>query len=249
MVDTFNCPDCGKEFSNENSMSQHKVDAHQGGLTKHEIKELKKQQSEEKKTQEASAQKTTKLKKNLMIYGGILAVLIIISAFFLLSPKSASSSTVGTGSVETYQTPRLGAVGSEHTHQDFKIYIEGKDWDFSLPKYQVRARHVHVEGGDGDVIHKHATGVTVGYFLDTVGWKLTNGCLTTDQGNAYCNSEDKTLKFYLNGQNIDDLTNYEMRDLDKFLISYGSDSEEQIQSQLSSITNKAPIQSGSRMVP
>lgn len=137
-------------------------------------------------------------------------------------------------------TPRIGPVGSTHIHQDFKVYLDGNAIDFSQQKYQVRAPYVHVEDNDGDVIHVHATGVTMGMFLESVGMKLTQNCFSTDQGTNYCNGNNKTLKFYVNNVSTTESSSYLLRDLDKILISYGGNRDETaIQQQLASITDKS----------
>ena len=69
--------------------------------------------------------------------------------------------------------------------------------------------------------------------------KLNSTCFVTDTGNEFCNEGDKTLKFYVNNQSSDIFDDYEFHDLDKVLISYGNETDSQIQTQLASITNKA----------
>lgn len=134
---------------------------------------------------------------------------------------------------------RIGPVGSTHIHQDVKVYLDGTQLSLSQQKYQVRAPQVHVESGDGDVIHVHATGVPIGMFFDSLGMKLSSTCFKTDNGTNYCNNGNRTLKFYVNGQLNSEFDKYLLRDLDKILISYGSEGEAAIQRQLETITDKA----------
>ncbi|MDP3741695.1 MAG: hypothetical protein Q8R15_00090 [Candidatus Micrarchaeota archaeon] len=136
-------------------------------------------------------------------------------------------------------TPHIGPVGSTHIHQDFKVYLNGNQLDFSQQKYQVRAPYAHVEDNDGDVIHVHATGVTLGMFIDSLDMQLTNNCFKTDDGTSYCNNGNNTLKFYVNNVPNTQFNKYELRELDKILISYGAENETAIQMQLNTITNKA----------
>jgi len=150
----------------------------------------------------------------------------------------------GVYSFLTNADTHIGAVGSTHTHQDVKIYVNGQQIDLTQSKYQLRARHTHFEGGDGDVHHKHATGVTIRDMLKPLGLYVSKICIKGDDGQTYCNSGDKTLKVYVNGQLVDDWENYDMKDLDKILISYGNETPQQIQQQLSTITDKAKIESG-----
>lgn len=137
---------------------------------------------------------------------------------------------------------RIGQVGSTHEHIDFKVYIDNKEIDFAKQEYMVKARYVHIESMDDDVIHKHATGVTMADFIKTLGMELTPTCFKMNN-QEYCSNSDKTLKIYFNGQLNDEAANWELRDLDKYLISYGNDNEANIKKQLSSVTNKACIDS------
>ena len=135
--------------------------------------------------------------------------------------------------------PKIGPLGSIHTHQDFKVYIEGQEFDFSQRQYQVREQYVHVEDGIGETIHVHATGVTTGVFFDSLGMKFTKECFTMGSGKEYCNEGDKTLKLYVNGKPNEELGDYLMGDKDRFLVSYGNETEEEIQEQLASIPDFA----------
>lgn len=152
-------------------------------------------------------------------------ILILASAGYFLYANSGSSGA----------RPVRGAVGSTHEHTGFAVYVEGKQIDFSQNKYQLQADFVHVENGDGTTIHKHATGVTFSDFLLTERMKLSKDCFKMDGGKEYCSSGDKTLKFYVNRQKSDLLENYELRDGDRILLSYGPETEAEIQEQLDSI--------------
>ena len=152
-----------------------------------------------------------KFKKPLKYF---VALIIVIGVVWLVYNWAANA-------------PKIGPVGSTHIHQDVKIYLDGQQLDLSQQKYQVRAPQVHVEDGDGDVIHVHATGVPIGMFFDSLGMKLTTNCFETDDGTNYCNEKSdggKTLKFYVNGQKSlnGEFEKYIPRDVDKILISYGS---------------------------
>lgn len=122
-----------------------------------------------------------------------------------------------------------------HEHAKFAVYLNGDPVDFSLRKYQVKDRFIHVEGGDGTTLHKHVAGMNLGDFFSSLGMKFTRDCFILDNGESYCNGDDKTLKFYVNGEQNSMFDNYEPMDGDKILISYGSESEDQIIQQLSRI--------------
>ena len=137
----------------------------------------------------------------------------------------------------------LGQLRSTHIHADIKVYINGKSIDFSQPKYQLAARFIHFEEGIGDVVHVHATGHTMGHLFKSLELDFDNNCIVAGN-NDYCNEGNRKLRFYVNGNPNSEYDNYEIKDLDRILVSYGTESEIEIQRQLDSITNLAPRLSG-----
>lgn len=152
--------------------------------------------------------------KNLVYIGIVVAVIFFVTYSFSSGP-------------------RIGPVGSVHEHADFNVYINGKALNFAQFEYMVKAREVHIENMIGDEIHKHATGVTLGHFFKTLGFEFNEKCFIMDNKEEFCNDGNKELKFYVNGQKNEEYGAYEIRDNDKYLISYGAESEEEIQKQIS----------------
>lgn len=135
-----------------------------------------------------------------------------------------------------------------HTHADFRVYINNKAIDFSLNKYQSEEdkphdAFTHLHDGNGDVMHFHKEGITVGYFFNTIKMEFTKDCFKLDTGEKYCSTEKTPLKFFVNGKENTEFETYVPKDLDRILISYGSDTEEVVQKQLNSVTDKACIYS------
>lgn len=148
----------------------------------------------------------------------------------------------------TGNSNRNATSGLYHAHADFKVYISGKSVDFSQEKYQsTETKHlneyVHLHDGNGEVIHKHKADVTLGLFFKSLKMDLSKDCLVMDTGEKYCNDSKNTLKMYVNGQKNDQFADYNMQDLDRILISYGSESEAQLKTQIDSVTDKACIYS------
>lgn len=135
-----------------------------------------------------------------------------------------------------------GPPGSAHEHADIKVYVDGRSVDFSQQKYLVRSDYVHFEGGPGlgDVIHVHATDVTLGFLFDTLGITFNSTCLVLDTGTTSCNGGGKTLKLYVNGERNTLFDDYEVNGFDKILITHGDETEEEIQAQLDSVTEYSP---------
>ncbi len=148
------------------------------------------------------------------------------------------------------QQPQLGAPGSTHEHADFKVYMNGAAYNFSQEKYMSALSPngedncgngtalAHLHDVDGDVVHKHATGVTWGYFFSTLNMSMDGACFTLDNGARYCNSGNAAWRYFLNGRETGSLAATEMHDLDRALFTYNA-SDEEIRQQLASVTSKA----------
>ena len=83
----------------------------------------------------------------------------------------------------------------------------------------------------------------MGHLFKSLGEDFNNNCAVLENS-SYCNENNKKLRFYVNGKLNSEYDNYEIKDLDKILVSYGTESEIEIQNQLDSITNLAPSLSG-----
>ncbi|MBI5398249.1 hypothetical protein HZB03_02185 [Candidatus Woesearchaeota archaeon] len=135
----------------------------------------------------------------------------------------------------------VGELGSTHEHIVFMLVVDGKTIDFSGEKYQERSPFVHVEDGIGDVIHKHATGVTFRQFLGTLGITVHDGCLVLDTGKKHCatsskssKQSSKTLRFFVNEQPVGDFGMYELKGGDSVLLVYG-DIQENVEEYLNQL--------------
>jgi len=154
------------------------------------------------------------------------------------------------------QAPKLGAIDSAHEHADFKVYVNNVAFNFSQGKYMEEiptsitcsqsTTLAHLHDMDGDVVHKHATGVTWGYFFSALNMSFDDSCFVTDTGEKYCNGENAKWRFYVNRAEVGWIANREMHNLEKVLITYNATNEE-IARQLDTITDKARRQNTSEV--
>ncbi len=141
-----------------------------------------------------------------------------------------------------------GILGDVHDHADFKVYLDGNLYNFSQGKYMSSGNNTlsnffHLHDMDGNVMHKHMAGVNLEFFFNTLKMKFNSTCFITDNENKYCNDRDKNIKMYVNGMRNYDYENYEFKDLDRILITYGNENEEEIKNQIGSVTDDACIYS------
>jgi len=173
----------------------------------------------------------------------LLLLLFLLSLVFLAScraPQTALQPTPhGAPPVNrplyVLQDPSIGPVGSTHEHSALLIIVNGNVFDLSGPEYMIRSRPVHIENLDGSVIHNHATGITIGHFLETLGLGFDKNCFRDDRRNSFCNDDEKNLKFYVNGKLNSDFNNYVIKDDNRILISYGS--KDDVNGQLNFLNN------------
>ncbi|PIW32798.1 MAG: protein-disulfide isomerase [Nitrosopumilales archaeon CG15_BIG_FIL_POST_REV_8_21_14_020_37_12] len=179
---------------------------------------------EEKRDSYASKRSSEKRKQTLIAVGvfSVIAVIVGYSAYTF-----ATMSQTAPGGPEN-----AGPLGSDHAHAAILVKIFGDSFDFSAPAYQIKSSWIHFEGRDGSTIHKHATGVTLGYLFETLGLGLDDQCFRFQDGRNFCTNEDYSLKFYINGEKVDDIRDYEISEDDRILISYGGETQEELESQL-----------------
>lgn len=91
---------------------------------------------------------------------------------------------------------------------------------FKDEKYHKKSEDVYIESSDPTVIHVKKEGITWDNFFNTLPMKLTKDCLTTGDGETFCNNQDGTLKFYLNDLEEPDLLQKPIRENDKALIVF-----------------------------
>ena len=176
----------------------------------------------------------SKRKTNLMA-ASILAVLVLIVGYtgYLFMTMDATAPGA---------PPGAGKLGGEHEHASLLVRIFGDKFDFSVPSYQIKSSWIHFEESDGTTIHRHASGVTLGYlfdslnigvdYVDRVNEDTIKKCFIFPDGRQFCDNEDYRLKFYINHVEQQSIYNYILEDGDRILITYGNETPEQIEEQL-----------------
>ena len=184
-------------------------------------------QSKKGKSYFAASRK--KRNKRLMLIIPAVIALIAVTAYAL----SVYSSHI------TPNNPAYGILGSAHVHAAFAVKINGTKLDFSDNKYQVKSRFMHVENGDGDTLHRHATGVPIAEFFRSIKMNVTDSCFTNDNGTKYCSNGKENLEFFVNGNKTKSIAGYVFNDDDRILIVYG-DSPIQVKQDLDQL-QQSPI--------
>lgn len=170
------------------------------------------------------------MKSYVLMVSLLVALLLIVGA---LAFRGASQDVLPRQGGES----PIGKPGSEHSHMSMLVFIRGELFDFSQPEYQLKSPGVHFEDDEGTTIHKHATGITLPYFFETLGMKLSANCLEMP-GKNYCTEGNERFQIFVNRVPFNDkIIGYELRPGDKILINYGGKSEFDLQLKLNSVPN------------
>lgn len=194
----------------------------------------KERREREQKRENYATKRSSEKRKHTAIAIGVFAVVAVIVGYSAYIFATTQASVPG-------GPENAGVLGSDHAHAAILVKVFGDKFDFSLPAYQIKSSWIHFEGQDGNTIHKHATGVTLGYLFETLGLGLDDQCFIFQDGREFCTNEDYSLKFYINEQKVDDIRDYEISEDDRILISYGDETPEEIESQLIELNNQQII--------
>ena len=167
----------------------------------------------------------------LIITGFILVLVLIPVKIFFLNQTAPSKKI----SVSPSPTPTMVTQKSVDYKAKFAIYTNGVKRVFTNPMYHNLSKDVYIEASDPAIVHVKKDGITWMNFFMTLPFKLSKDCLTTGTNETFCATKNATLKFYLNGIRTNNLLFEKIKDGDLALISYGSENEAQIKSQLNSL--------------
>ena len=187
----------------------------------------KSREERQERREDVVAKRTQAKRKTTLMAAGILALIAVIVGYasFVFVTQVDSTGALGapTGA---------GKLGDEHVHSSLLVRIFGDKFDFSVPSYQIKSSWIHFEESDGTTIHRHASGVTLGYLFDSLNIGMDSKCYVFPDGRQFCNNEDYSLKYYINHQPVSDINDYIFEDGDRILISFGPETPEEIEEQL-----------------
>ena len=196
----------------------------------------KERREREQKRDNYATKRSAEKRKYTLITIGVLAVIAVIVGYSAYQFANMSQKTAPGG------PEGAGPLGSEHSHASILVKIFGDKFDFSAPAYQIKSSWIHFEGRDGNTVHRHATGVPLGYLFQTLKLGLDDQCFVFQDGRQFCTNEDYSLKFYINDEKVPDIRDYVIKEGDRILISYGGETPEEIQAQLDELNNQEIIE-------
>jgi len=187
---------------------------------------------ERREEREDKVAKQTKVKrKNSLMAVGMLALIAIIVGYSVYVFINLDSNVPGAPA-------GAGKLGDEHEHASLLVRIFGDKFDFSSPAYQIKSSWIHFEESDGSTIHRHASGVTLDYLFANLGIGIDSLCYKFPDGRHFCSNEDYSLKYYVNHRLVISINDYVLEEGDRILITYGSETPEEIEEQLKELDSQ-----------
>jgi hypothetical protein len=186
----------------------------------------KERREREQKRENYAAQRSTEKRKNSLIAIGVFAIIAVIVGYSVYVFLTMDQSSVPGG------PENAGALGSEHSHTGILVKVFGDTFEFSGIAYKIKSPWIHFEGGDGSTIHTHAAGVTVGYLMSTLPITLDDECFQFGDRSPFCTNEEYSLKFFINGEQVNSIRDHDPSEDDKILVLYGAETPEEIEALL-----------------
>ena len=187
----------------------------------------KAREERQERREDIVAKRTQAKRKTALMATGILALIAVIVGYasFVFVTQVDTTGALGA-------PPGAGKLGDEHVHSSLLVRIFGDKFDFAVPSYQIKSSWIHFEDSDGTTIHRHATGVPLGFLFDSLNIGMDGKCFVFPDGRQFCTNEDYSLKYYVNHQPVSSINDYIFEDGDRILISFGSETPEQVEEQL-----------------
>ncbi len=185
----------------------------------------------EEKRESFAAKRTRQKRKSMLMTAGVLGIVIVIVGYSAYTFVNMQGSAPGA-------PPGAGALNDAHDHVSILVRVFGDKFDFSSPAFQIKSSWIHFEGQDGDTIHRHSTGVTLGYLFESLGITVNDECFVFPDGRQFCNNDDYSIKFFINQEQVTSIIDYVGKETDRVLISYGNESPEEIDRQLLELDNQ-----------
>ena len=191
----------------------------------------KERRERQEKRENYATKYSSQKRKETLIAIAVFAVIAVIVGYSVMVFLTMTETTLG-------GPENAGAMGSDHDHTSILVKIFGDTFEFVGPAFQIKSPWIHFEGRDGTTIHKHATGVTLGYLFDSLSLGVDDQCYVFPDGKSFCTNEDFILKFFINGEQVSDIRDHDSMESDRVLIVFGAETPEEIDRYLLQIENQ-----------
>lgn len=183
--------------------------------------------------------------KRPLLLGGLLALLVAggLAGYTFANARDGASNAPPTSVL----TEGVDLRQPVHDHADLAIVLRGQVLDLSAAEFlstedEAKSENIHIHAPRTAVLHIHREQTTWSELFLSLGGKLSDTCMSIAK-EEYCSSASESLKFLVNGVQVDSIRFMEIGEMDRVLISYGSETDEQVLTQLPLLTDQACIPS------
>lgn len=177
----------------------------------------------------------------------VVSALVVVSAVLLgvvvLRPsKSNTDAPASLGTTDSLRQP-------VHWHADFAVFVNGERFDFDKPEFISKEGEennpwVHIHDPRPTVVHVHREQTTWDEFMRSLEFGLTDTKLVLPDGQTFESGSAGSLKFYVNGVQVDTIMFEPIADLSRVLITFGTETDIEVrQTQIPVVTDQACIPS------
>lgn len=160
---------------------------------------------------------------------------LLIIGFFIFSAKQKATNRSSPGVVTPEQISEASITQTTDIQASFAIFTNGIFRVFTATMYHNLSQDVYIEGNNPNKVQVKKIGTTWDNFFSTLPFTLTSECLTTGTKETFCTGNRGTLKFYINGKKNNNALSQEIKNGDKLLVTFGTESEDAIKLQLNKI--------------
>ncbi|MFN0096431.1 MAG: hypothetical protein ACKVVT_16850 [Dehalococcoidia bacterium] len=131
-----------------------------------------------------------------------------------------------------------------HEHANFALFIRGQKFDFNKAQFistgdKEIGSIAHIHPPRFGVVHTHMSNTTWSEFFAAIGFELTDPslvagtpdrltCLKLPDGQNLCGTGNEKLRFMVNGVKVQGVAKLVISDLDRVVIAYGTETDEQL---------------------
>jgi hypothetical protein len=129
-----------------------------------------------------------------------------------------------------------------HFHANFALFVDGQRVDLSGNRYmedvaacsanadaQRPQDRIHMHNNLQDVVHVHASGATWGHLFANLDMSLGDRHLILDdERKLFEGEEGRTIEFFVNGMQVLELANRQLRSEDRVVISVGPETPDEV---------------------
>lgn len=170
------------------------------------------------------------MNRKILIVAALILFAFAVLKQFITSPQSIDENFP---KVRRAASPATSAQ-SQSAYASFLIFTNGTKRDFSEDKYHFRSDAAYLTDANGAIITVEKPRVTWEEFFQSLPapFQITETCLFTGTGQMFCTNNNQSLKFYLNGKQVTQLLSQPIAPGDQLLISFGNETEVEIEQQI-----------------